>query len=193
MNDPTTPQKNPWLWPLRALIILLIVVLGGVILAIALSGCSSTVPATTEQTVEPTPPLPDPFIVQFDEPYVYDDGVTITVSQPTEFELSPTAEVEGTQRAHQLVWKISVLNNSTEDFTPQVFPKVWSGEFMDSLIKDANNPVGDITYQPDGTVLAPGEQYDFLIAYSVDDLDALKVLVYAEMDRDTITFTNILP
>lgn len=45
MSEPTPKAKNPWTWPVRVLILLLLFVVAGVILSIALTGCAPSSPS----------------------------------------------------------------------------------------------------------------------------------------------------
>lgn len=139
-----------------------------------------------------TPPPVDELRHLFGDIHQYDDGIIVFVSEPKEFELSETAEVEGTERALSVVFQIEITNNSTEEFQPAAFPKVTTGEFEASMIKDVNNPFGDFRFQS-GLALQPGETETWLIGYSVDSLDDLTVKVSPSFDHEEARFTNILP
>lgn len=146
--------------------------------------------ATVEEEV--TPPPIDTLRHPFGEIHQYEDGIIVFVSEPKEFELSETAEVEGTERALAVVFQIDITNNSTEEFQPEAFPKVTTGEFEASMIKDVNNPFGDFRFQS-GLPLQPGETETWLIGYSVDSLDNLTVKVAPSFEHKELRFTNILP
>lgn len=167
------------------------------ILLLSLTGCMdkeamAAQAAEKAEKTEVTPPPIDKNVHQFGELHVYDDGITILVDEPIEFELSESGEVEGTLRAHQLVFRITIKNGSSENFQPQAFPKVTSGEFEGSLIYDVNNPIGDFTYDP-GLPIPPGEESVMLVAYSVDDPSHVTVRIAADFDHDDLRFTNVAP
>lgn len=181
--------------PVWTSLVLIAVVFG---LLWLLVGCSDR-DANAEEGVETvtveeevTPPPVDELRHPFGEIHQYDDGLIVFVSEPKEFELSETAEVEGTERALAVVFEIEITNNSPEEFQPAAFPKVTTGEFEASMIKDVNNPFGDLRFQS-GLPLQPGETETWLIAYSVDSLDNLTVKVSPSFDHEEARFTNILP
>lgn len=161
-------------------------------LMFSLTGCSDKEqPAAAEENVQ-TPPPVDELRHMFGEVHQYDDGIIVFVSEPKEFELSETGEVEGTQRALSVVFQIDITNNSTQEFQPEAFPKVTTGEFEASMIKDVNNPIGDFRFQS-GLPLQPGETETWLIGYSVDSLEQLTVKVAPSFDHEAARFTSILP
>lgn len=142
--------------------------------------------------VEQTPPAQDLLLHSFDEFHRYEDGISIQVSAPQEFDLSDTGEVEGTERATAVMFEITIDNATNETFVPDAYPTVTTGEFEAALIKDVNNPFGDFTYSLPSEIPA-GESFSWMTAYSVDSLENLTVKIGPSFDHEDARFTNILP
>ena len=184
--------------PVYTSLIFMAAVFGLMALLVFLTGCTDkNVAAYSEEegpaaVSEQTPPQPDLLRHSFDEFHRYDDGISIQVSGPQEFELSETGEVEGTERATAVMFEITIDNATSESFVPDAYPTVTTGEFEASLIKDVNNPFGDFTYSLPSEIPA-GESFSWMTAYSVDSLENLTVKIGPSFDHDDARFTNVLP
>lgn len=178
---------------ISSLVLIAIVML----IVMSLTGCGkrTNASAISEEDIGGTTQTPPPIDTMrhlFGETHTYDDGITVTISEPQQFELSEIASLEGDIRAHQIAFEVTVTNNSSETFQPEPYPEVTSDGSTATLIHDVENPFGDFSFSS-GTPLDPGESRTYLHGYSVDSMDSITVELSPTWQHDDVRFTNILP
>ncbi|QGQ18088.1 hypothetical protein GC089_00905 [Cellulomonas sp. JZ18] len=116
----------------------------------------------SEDDVAPLPEEPAP--VGFGEPFVYADGLEVTVAAPTPYEPSPYASTgEGGQHVR---FAVTIANGTTGEYNPVVFfTSVTSAGTAATEIIDFGSDLARAPLEP----LAPGEMVTFEVAYTVAD------------------------
>ncbi|MFZ1382336.1 MAG: hypothetical protein WAS54_06055 [Scrofimicrobium sp.] len=204
-NAPGTPgpvakQTKPWykkwwIWAIAA------VVLIGVIASLGGGGDDSstntgaTTPAAVEESTEESATTEEEEVTEepantnptFGDTYTWDDGLAVTISQPTEFTPSEysAGAVEG-QTA--LSYEVTLTNGTDKDVeSVMIMLTVASGGSEGSAIFDSNNGV-EI---PTSTIL-PGKSLTWTVAYSVADPADVQISVDNVIDFSApkVHFTN---
>lgn len=165
--------------------------------ALALAGCST--PSTTPQpaasaaVIEPGPgtaaPSPSFKGKQFGEINTWTNGISISVSRPTEFTPGQYA-MGATEGETPVYFKIVLTNNSDEPFQPSAYEGVSSGGKESRAIFDTGNEVGDLGTPPSNVIL-PGGTVEWFVAYSVADPENILFQIEPDPFYDTVVFTNV--
>ncbi|SMH49653.1 hypothetical protein SAMN06295885_3374 [Rathayibacter oskolensis] len=143
-------------------------------------------PAEEAPSEEP-PPAADDMTVGFGEALAYTDGVTLSVSAPTEF--TPTEYAAGNDQAVDVVFTLSIQNGSDENLEPFTYAEVSSGGVEASRIFDTDGEAGDISTSP-STVILPGGSVTWKEAYSVADPASIVMQLSPSFDYQDAVFTN---
>lgn len=178
--------------PLKVLLALTIVFL----MALFFVGCGvkSAAPQTdpdavvAEAPAEQTPPPIDNLIKQFGDVVTYEDGLSVSVSDPSDF--APTEYAAGNDQTYNIVLGFTVTNGTNEVIDPFFGVSVSSGGVEASQIFDMDNPAGDINFSPDTSVL-PGQTVSWNLAFSISDPEAITVDFSPGFEWESAVFTNI--
>jgi len=135
---------------------------------------STTNTATSKPAAAPSKaPETNP---HFGQAYVYDDGLSVSVSAPQPYTPSPNAA--GATAATNLIFTITVKNGTKENFDPSLMlNSLNSGSTAASVITDLQGPQGDVTGFAPQTPLTPGQSVSFKTAYSVADANDLTMSI----------------
>ena len=138
------------------------------------------------------PVAPDAGALAFGETMTWDDGVALTVSAPEPY--TPSDFAVGATEANNVVFTLTITNNSTEDLLPLPFPALSAGDQEVSQIfdigSDLADPGDDVGIPPTATV-EPGGSVSWRAAWSVDDPSLLTLQVAPSFLYPSATFTNV--
>lgn len=138
------------------------------------------------------PVAPDAGVFAFGETMTWDDGVALTVSAPEPY--TPSDFAVGATEANNVVFTLTITNNSTEDLQPLPFPALSAGDQDVSQIfdigSDLADPGDDVGIPPTATV-EPGGSVSWRAAWSVDDPSLLTLQVAPNFLYPSATFTNV--
>lgn len=127
----------------------------------------------------------------FGETMTWDDGVALTVSAPEPY--TPSDFAVGATQANNVVFTLTITNNSTADLQPLPLPTLSSGDQEVSQIIDIGsdliNPADDVGIPPTTTV-EPGGSVSWRAAWSLDDPSSLTLQVAPSFLYPIATFTN---
>ena len=141
-------------------------------------------------------PAPDPESpvegdLAFGQTMTWDDGVALTVSAPEPY--TPSDFAVGATQANNVVFTLTLTNNSTQDLQPLPLPAFSSGDQEVSQIFDIGSDVfetGDDVGFPPAETLEPGASVTWRAAWSVDDPSSLTLEVAPSFLYPSVTFTN---
>ena len=166
--------------------------------ALVLTGCSTQAASAPDPSAsvaqpaalpEPTTEKPKNTIKSFGDVNTWNDGVSISVSEPAPFEVGEYAAGDVDGQTH-VVYTLVLTNGSAEPLEPMVRTSVSSGGTEASSIYDTGNALGDIGGSPT-TVILPGQTVKWLEAFSLADPNAVTLQVSPSfLHKDTV-FTNI--
>ncbi|MDR6906367.1 energy-coupling factor transporter transmembrane protein EcfT [Agromyces sp. 3263] len=134
---------------------------------------------------EPAPDAVD--TLSFGQTMVWEDDVELTVSAPEPY--TPSEYAAGADLPSNLVFTITITNNSTENLEPLPYPRLASGGQEGSQIFDVSES-GDIGVPPT-TVILPGQSVTWQSAWSVADPNSLTMQISPSFDYDDAVFTNL--
>ena len=138
-----------------------------------------TTPAAEATTEAATNPV-------FGDSYVWDDGLKVTISAPSE--VTPTEYAAGTVEGWtNLGWTITIENGTSENYDPtMILVKVAAGGQEGSEIFDT-----DWQGTPTSTIL-PGNSVTWVAAYAVADPATVQLSVedVIALDKNEVIFTN---
>ncbi|GAA1814393.1 DUF2510 domain-containing protein [Agromyces neolithicus] len=144
---------------------------------------------------EPEQPVPPGAPVEgelaFGETMTWDDGVALTVSAPEPY--TPSEFALGATNASNVVFTLTLTNNSSADLQPLPLPAVSSGDQEVSQIFDIGSDVigtGDDVGFPPAATIEPGESVTWRAAWSLDDPSSLTMQVAPSFLYPSATFTN---
>lgn len=166
------------------------------VLVLISTGCASRTvvtpdPSASQATQVPkqTPPPVNNFLKQFGGTITWDDGISISVSEPTPYVPSDTAAgmVDG---YYNIIFEFVLTNNSDKPYDPAIWPSVSSGNVEASMIADVASEYGSIGFPP-STVVLPGQYIKWYAAYSVLAVDSITLQVTPNLFSDYGVFTNI--
>lgn len=123
----------------------------------------------------------------FGDTFAYDDGVELTVSQPSPY--APSEFAAGATYPDNLLFTITVTNNSTEPVDVFAFGSMVSGGEDGSSIYDFDGPAGEIGLPPTQT-LEPGATLTWQEAWSVADPSDLQFSLAPGFMYDEAVFTT---
>ncbi|PWC05241.1 DUF2510 domain-containing protein [Agromyces badenianii] len=193
-------------WPaVTGLIVSIIAAVVGLVMFVAfLIGSVGNAIDDIDEAIPDVPalPLPDPVPEQpeapvagdlaFGETMTWDDGVALTVSVPEPY--TPSDFAVGATQASNVVFTLTITNNSTADLQPLPLPTVSSGDQSVSQIFDIGSDVfasgDDVGFPPTATI-EPGGSVSWRAAWSVDDAGSLTLQVAPSLLHPATTFTNV--
>jgi hypothetical protein len=128
----------------------------------------------------------------FGETMTWDDGVALTVAAPEPY--TPSDFAVGATQANNVVFTLTIINNSTEDLQPLPLPTLSSGGQEVSQIFDIGSDVfapGDDVGFPPADTIEPGGSVSWRAAWSLDDPSSLTLEVSPSFLYPSATFTNV--
>ena len=126
--------------------------------------------------------------LSFGETNVWENGVQLSVSAPEPY--TPSEFAAGADLPDNLVFTITIRNNSSENLEPTPFPQLSSGGQEASQIFDVTADGQDVSVPPT-TVILPGQSVTWRAAWSVADPSALTMQVAPSFEYQDAIFTNI--
>lgn len=124
----------------------------------------------------------------FGETMAWDDGVTMTVSEPEPY--SPSGIAAGADQAVNLVFTLTITNGSSENVQPVVISTLSSGGTEATRIIDLGADGGQVGIPPTTAVL-PGASLTWREAWSVADADSLTMQTSPSFQYEQVVFTNV--
>ena len=146
---------------------------------------------TPVPTESPPPAEDEPGSVAglaFGDTMAWDDGVTMTVSEPESF--TPSEFAVGGDQSEDLVFTLTITNDSTENVQPVVISTLSSGGTEATRIIDVGAEGGQVGIPPTTPVL-PGESITWQEAWSVADPDSLTMQTAPSFGYESVVFTNV--
>ncbi|KRE29099.1 hypothetical protein ASG80_20410 [Agromyces sp. Soil535] len=146
-----------------------------------------------EQFGSPVPPEegPDAAPVEglaFGETMTWEDGVSMTVSEPETF--TPSDLAMGADQAKNLAFTLTITNDSSENIQPVVFSRLASDGTEATRIFDVGADGGQVGIPPT-TAILPGESITWREAWSVADPDSLTMQTAPSFQYEDAIFTNV--
>jgi hypothetical protein len=133
-------------------------------------------------------PAPEPVSnLAFGETMVWEDGMELSASVPEPY--SPTEFAFGADLPNNLLFTMTITNNTSENLEPLVYTRLSSGGQEASQIFDSGSPAGDVGATPT-TVLLPGQSVTWKEAWSVADPNSLTMQIAPSWDYEDAIFTN---
>jgi hypothetical protein len=152
-------------------------------------------PRPDDPGTEPAPEQPEAPVagaLAFGETMTWDDGVSLTVSAPESY--TPSDFAAGATHANNVVFTLTITNNSTGDLQPLPLPTLSSGDQEVSQIFDIGSdvfgPGDDVGFPPTATI-EPGGSVSWRAAWSMDDPSSLTLQVAPSFLYPSATFTNV--
>ena len=124
----------------------------------------------------------------FGETMAWDDGVTMTVSEPQPF--TPSGFAVGADQSVNLVFTLTITNDSSENVQPVVLSTLSSGGTEATRIIDVGAEGGQVGIPPTTPIL-PGESITWQEAWSVADTDSLTMQTAPSFAYESVGFTNV--
>jgi hypothetical protein len=124
----------------------------------------------------------------FGDTMVWDDGVAMTVSGPEPF--SPSDLSAGADQAEDLVFTLTITNDSSENVQPVVLSTLSSDGTEATRIFDVGAEGGQVGIPPTTAVL-PGESITWREAWSVADAGSLTMQTAPSIQYEQVVFTNV--
>lgn len=152
-------------------------------------------PGPDDPGADPAPEPPEAPIageLAFGETMTWDDGVSITVSAPEPY--TPSDFAVGVTHANNVVFTLTITNNSTADLQALPLPALSSGDQDVSPIFDIGSDIfgtGDDVGFPPADTIEPGGSVSWRAAWSVDDPSSLTLQVAPSFLYPSATFTNV--
>jgi uncharacterized protein DUF2510 len=154
--------------------------------AIAEASEAAETPFDDEAAEEPeTAPVGN---LAFGDTMIWEDDVELTVSAPEPY--TPTEFAAGATLPNNIVFTMTITNNSTENLEPLPFAQLSSGGQEASQIFDITGDGQDVGVPPT-TVILPGESVTWRTAWSVADPASLTMQVAPSFEYEDAVFTNI--
>ncbi|MFF2371620.1 DUF2510 domain-containing protein [Agromyces sp. NPDC058110] len=152
----------------------------------AIAEASEEADASEEPADEEPPPASE--TLAFGETWAWENGLELTVSAPEAY--TPTEFAAGADLAANLVFTLTITNDTTENFEPVVFSRLSSAGQEASQIFDVP-PDGTQIGVPPTTVVLPGESVTWQEAWSVADPNSLTMQISPNFDYEDAIFTNL--
>ncbi|MGR0220750.1 DUF2510 domain-containing protein [Agromyces sp. ZXT2-6] len=124
----------------------------------------------------------------FGDTMEWDDGVTMTVSEPEPF--TPSDLSAGADQAVDLVFTLTITNGSSENVQPIVLSTLSSGGTEATRIFDVGAEGGQVGIPPT-TAILPGESVTWQEAWSVADEASLTMQTAPSFQYEQVVFTNV--
>lgn len=127
----------------------------------------------------------EPATATFGEGFTFRDGLALTVGAPEPF--TPTGTAAGFEPGDQaVVFDITIVNGSPQNYDPVMFmTNLQSGNREASQIYDSADNIGETPT----TVVLPGREAEFQVAYSVTDPTDLVMEVSPGLEYRDAIFT----
>ena len=125
--------------------------------------------------------------LSFGETTAWGDGVSMTVSGPEPF--TPSDVAIGADQAENLVFTLTITNDSSENVQPVVLSRLESGDAEVTRIFDVAAEGGQVGIPPT-TAIPPGDSITWREAWSVDDPDSLTMRTAPSFAYEDAIFTN---
>lgn len=125
----------------------------------------------------------------FGDTYTYDDGLSVTISQPEEFSPSETASGGEEFDAH-LQFEVTIENEAGEDYQPDLshISASSGGQEGEAVFDNAQG-----LDSPPSTTLLDGQSTSYSVGFGVSDADDVTV-EYSSIDfedmRDSVIFVS---
>ncbi|ANJ28115.1 DUF2510 domain-containing protein [Agromyces aureus] len=142
--------------------------------------------AADEPADDEAPPAAE--TLAFGDTMGWEDGLELTVAAPTPY--TPTEFAAGADQAANLVFTLTITNNSTENFEPAVYSRLSSAGQESSQIFDVPADGSTIGIPPT-TVVLPGESVTWQEAWSVTDANSLTMQISPNFDYEDAIYTNL--
>ena len=126
--------------------------------------------------------------LEFGETMAWGDGVTMTVSEPESF--SPSDLALGGDQSVDLVFTLTITNDSSENVQPVVLSMLSSGGTEATRIIDVGAEGGQVGIPPT-TPIPPGEAITWQEAWSVADAASLTMQTAPSFGYEPVVFTNV--
>ena len=146
-------------------------------------------PAPFGEPEQPAAPVGN---LAFGDTMTWDDGVALTVSAPEAY--TPSAFAVGSTLASNVVFTMTITNNSNENLQPVPFPTLTSGDQEASQIFDVGEDLegnGDDVGIPPTAIVPPGGSVSWRVAWSVADPASLTMEASPSFAYANATFTNV--
>ncbi|HEU4756704.1 MAG TPA: DUF2510 domain-containing protein [Agromyces sp.] len=124
----------------------------------------------------------------FGDTMEWSDGVTMTVSEPEPF--TPSELAAGADQAENLVFTLTITNDSSESMQPIVVSTLSSDGTEATRIIDIGAEGGQVGIPPTTPVLA-GESITWQEAWSVADSASLTMQTGPSFAYESVVFTNV--
>ncbi|WP_448003558.1 DUF2510 domain-containing protein [Agromyces bauzanensis] len=144
-------------------------------------------PVPTESAPEATDSGPAEGLA-FGETLVWEDDVSMTVSAPEPF--TPSDVAVGADQAVNLVFTLTITNDSSENVQPIVVSTLSSGGTEATRILDVGAEGGQVGIPPTTPIL-PGESITWQEAWSVADAGSLTMRTAPSFGYESVVFTNV--
>ena len=193
-------------WPAITGLIVSVVgaIVGAIVFAVVTIGVvgqvvdSGVIPEIEEQLEEEFSPVPteeasddaggaSTEALAFGDTQAWDDGVSMTVSEPEPF--TPSDLAAGADQAEDVIFTLTITNDSSENVQPVVLPSLDSDGVEATRIFDVGAEGGQVGIPPTTAVL-PGESITWREAWSVADADALTMEAAPSFRYEDVTWTN---
>ena len=158
---------------------------------------SGAIPEITEQFEEEFTPVPtetdEPGAAPIDElafgeTQAWNDGVSMSVSEPEPF--TPSDVAGGADQAENLAFTLTITNDSSENVQPVVLSALDSDGIDATRIFDIAAQGGQVGIPPT-TAIPPGGSISLREAWSVADPDSLTMRTAPSFKYEDVIFTNV--
>ncbi|WP_156401968.1 hypothetical protein [Agromyces sp. Soil535] len=124
----------------------------------------------------------------FGDTMVYEDGFELTVSAPEPF--APSEDALGVDQDSNVVFTLTITNNSTQEFESFPWPWVTSGGQGATGISDVSDNQLVVGPGPEALIV-PGGSVSWTSAWSVADPGSLTMQVSPDFVYEEANFTNV--
>ena len=145
-------------------------------------------PVPTESAQPAEPEAGSAAGLEFGETMAWADDVTMTVSEPESF--TPSEFALGGDQSVNLVFTLTIANESSEKVQPVVLSTLSSGGTEATRIVDVGAEGGQVGIPPTTPIL-PGESITWQEAWSVADPGSLTMQTAPSFGYEAAVFTNV--
>lgn len=124
----------------------------------------------------------------FGDTMIWEDNVELTVSAPEGY--TPSEYAAGAGFPNNIVFTMTITNNSSENLDPVPYERLSSGGQEASQIYDFTGDGEDVGIPPTTTIL-PGQSVTWRSAWSVADPNSLTMQVSPSFEYEDAVFTNL--
>lgn len=163
--------------------------------ALVLAGCGTTgatndsppngsngdkAAASTKKSEKPKEENPT-----FGQSYTWEDGITVTISKPSDFK--PGQYAAASKSPAYVKFSVRIVNKSGKNFDPVLFnATLQSGNEEAEQVFDSENKIGETPT----TALLDGREAKFTIGFGVKDKSDLVLQVAPGFEYNSVIFTN---